>query len=58
MSNGIIVRTKETVNIRISVAAWKRLTNLKQSPGDDFDTVVTRLLDNARPAQEKAGSQG
>ena len=40
-------RTKETVNIRISVVAWKRLTALKLTPGDDFDTVVLRLLDMA-----------
>jgi len=48
-------RTKETVNIRISVVAWKRLTALKLTPGDDFDTVVLRLLDNAERRVEGAG---
>jgi len=34
----------ETTIIRITIYNWKRLSTLKE-PGDSFNTVVQRLLD-------------
>jgi len=32
-------------NIEIHRETWQRLNHLKQQPGDSFDDVITRLLD-------------
>lgn len=36
---------RETTTIQVSVSTWQRLNALKL-PGDDFDDVVRRLLDD------------
>ena len=42
---------KATETIRIRPETWRRLNNLKE-PGDTFDDVVTKLLDDAGEIDE------
>lgn len=37
--------TPTTTSVRVSLDTWRRLTALKTLPGDDFDMVIRRLLD-------------
>lgn len=34
----------EKTNVEVSRATWKRLNELKQAPGDSFDDVINRLI--------------
>ena len=38
-------------NIKITNENWKRLKDLKVIPGEDFNDVVTKILDNYDPTQ-------
>lgn len=48
----------DTTNIRISRETWKKL-NARKEPGDSFDEVIERLIEeaeegNSKPATAKA----
>lgn len=38
--------TKQHTTIKISRENWKRLNSRKEGPGEAFNDVVTRLLEN------------
>lgn len=41
----------EKTNVEVSRATWKRLNGLKQAPGDSFDDVINRLIDEHEDRQ-------
>ena len=44
---------RETASIRVNIDVWRDLTALKRAPGDDFNIVIRRLLDERRNGQGK-----
>ena len=43
---------RETANIRVEIDVWRELTALKRAPGDDFNIVIRRLLDERNGASK------
>ena len=41
-----MAESKETTNVKVENGTWRQLNRLKE-PGDTFDDVISRLLDNA-----------
>lgn len=37
---------REKTNIEVFLDTWRRLNSLKRGPGDSFDDVINRLIDN------------
>jgi predicted CopG family antitoxin len=49
---------QDDTSIRIKVKTWQRLNDLKQGPGDSFDEVINRLLDEHHAGDEEALDEG
>lgn len=47
--------SEDTTNIRISKDTWKEL-NARKEPGDSFDDVISRLLEEADAGEEGEGN--
>jgi predicted CopG family antitoxin len=45
---------REKTNIEVYQETWRRLNLLKESPGDSFDDVINRLIDE-QEEPEKGG---
>ena len=43
---------RETASIRVNIDVWRDLTALKRAPGDDFNIVIRRLLDERNGASK------
>lgn len=46
----------DTTNIRISRETWKRL-NARKEPGDSFDEVIERLIEQADAEADEGNSK-
>jgi predicted CopG family antitoxin len=44
---------REKTNIEVYRETWQRLNHLKERPGDSFDDVINRLIDE----YEKSGEE-
>lgn len=42
---------EDDTGIRLSVSTWKRLNRLKE-PGESFDDVLNRILDETDPPEQ------
>lgn len=50
-------QTRKTT-VTITVGTWRRLSNLKKQPGESFDELINRLIDDAEKDSNKSPREG